>query len=133
MEDISCYIFSTFYWSITHIQKSAQMLSYNLINFHKWTYHWHQHQDREVKYYQDFRSSTYAFFLYLSNPPTRVTIILTSKTIDQSCLFLNLYKWNSTVCTLLYFVSFIHHDLYGFLSTLFLLDIICSHNLLAFG
>lgn len=43
--------------------------------------------------------------------PTRVIIILTSKTIDQLCLFLNVYKWNYTIYTLLCLDSLIQHDL----------------------
>lgn len=66
-EAVSWYIFFNFLLNYT-CTESAQMLSYNLIIFHIWTYHLYQDQDQERKYYQYLKISTYAFLLYLPNP-----------------------------------------------------------------
>lgn len=67
-EAVSCCIFFNFSLNYNTCTESAQMLSYNLIIFHRWTYHLHQDQDQERKYYQDLKISTCAFLLYLPNP-----------------------------------------------------------------
>lgn len=77
------------------------------MNFHKWNENYNQHPDKKNTTKPQKPCGMFLFSHYsYSPPPSRITTVLTSNNIDQSCLFL--YKGNNTICSLLCLASLLN-------------------------